>query len=258
VGAGGAGDDGGSTGLFHHWRYAHITELRADAVNAPLLGMKKVVSEDAVRRALSKIDEAAGIGWLREQLEYCVRPLLSEPWILDVDTTVRPLYGHQQAAEVGYNPSKRGRPSQVYHSYLMAELRLVLEVEVASGKQHTAKHAAPGLWALLDRLRAACAPALLRGDTDWGNEAVMCEAERRGNPICSSCACAAGSSGCWSGQCGRVIGSMPAPAGRASGARFDWSAGAGSAVSLCCAGACAKSCSPSAPPPIPRPPKKPR
>ena len=119
--------------LAGHWRYAHITALRADAVNAPLLGMKKVVSEDSVRRALSKIDEASGIRWLREHLEYCVRPLLSEPWVLDVDTTVQPLYGHQQAAEVGYNPSKRGRPSHVYHSYLMAELRLVLEVEVASG-----------------------------------------------------------------------------------------------------------------------------
>ena len=168
--------------LAGHWRYAHITALRAEAVNAPLLGMKKVVSEDAVRRALGKIDEVAGIAWLREQLEYCVRPLLSEPWVLDVDTTVKPLYGHQHAAEVSYNPSKRGRPSHVYHSYLMAELRLVLEVEVASGKAHTAKHAAPGLWALLDRLGPACAPTLLRGDSDWGSEAVMCEAERRGQP----------------------------------------------------------------------------
>ena len=168
--------------LAGHWRYAHITALRADAVNAPLLGMKKVVSEDAVRRALGKIDEAGGIAWLREQLEYCVRPLLGELWVLDVDTTVKPLYGHQQAAEVGYNPSKRGRPSQVYHSYLMAELRLVLEVEVASGKEHTAKHAAPGLWALLDRLGPACAPCLLRGDNDWGSEPVMREAERRGQP----------------------------------------------------------------------------
>ena len=168
--------------LAGHWRYAHITALRADAVNAPLLGMKKVVSEDAVRRALSKIDEAGGIAWLREQLEYCVRPLLGELWVLDVDTTVKPLYGHQEAAAVGYNPSKRGRPSQVYHSYLMAELRLVLEVEVASGKEHTAKHAAPGLWALLDRLGPACAPCLLRGDNDWGSEPVMREAERRGQP----------------------------------------------------------------------------
>ena len=168
--------------LAGHWRYAHITALRGDGVNAPLLGMKKVVSEDAVRRALSKIEEEPGIAWLREQLEYCTRPLLSEPWILDVDTTVKPLYGHQEAAVVGYNPSKRGRPSHVYHSYLMAELRLVPEVEVASGKEHTAKHAAPGLWALLDRLGPARRPWLLRGDADWSSEAVMRQAEGRDQP----------------------------------------------------------------------------
>jgi hypothetical protein len=72
--------------LAGHWRYAHITALRGDGVNAPLLGMKKVVSEDAVRRALGKIEEEAGVAWLREQLEYCTRPLLGEPWIFDVDT----------------------------------------------------------------------------------------------------------------------------------------------------------------------------
>ena len=35
-----------------------------DAVNRPLLGMSKVVSEDALRRALAKIDEPAGVQWL--------------------------------------------------------------------------------------------------------------------------------------------------------------------------------------------------
>src|ERR1700720_370824 len=32
--------------LSGHYRYAHITTLRCDAVNPPLLGMKKVMSED--------------------------------------------------------------------------------------------------------------------------------------------------------------------------------------------------------------------
>src|SRR6516164_3076215 len=35
--------------LAGHWRYAHMTALRCDPVNPPLLGMKEVVSEDAVR-----------------------------------------------------------------------------------------------------------------------------------------------------------------------------------------------------------------
>jgi Transposase DDE domain group 1 len=166
--------------LAGHQRYAHITTLRCDPVNPPLLGMAKVVSEDAVRRALGKIAEEPGREWLQEHLDYCTRPLLREPWILDVDTTVKPLYGHQEAAVVGYNPQKPGRPSHTYHSYILANLRLVLEVEVQAGNQHAAKHSAPGLWALLDRLGPACAPWLLRGDKDWGNEGVISEAERRG------------------------------------------------------------------------------
>jgi Transposase DDE domain group 1 len=166
--------------LAGHHRYAHITTLRCDPVNPRLLGMTKVVSEDAVRRGLGKIEDEAGRGWLQEQLDYCTRPLLGEPWILDVDTTVKPLYGHQQGAVVGYNPKKPGRPSHTYHSYLMANLRLVLDVEVQPGNQHAAKHSAPGLWALLDRLGPAGAPWLLRGDKDWGNEGVISEAERRG------------------------------------------------------------------------------
>jgi hypothetical protein len=46
----------------------------------------------------------------------------------------------------------------VYHSYLIVEPDLVLEVAVASEKAHAAKHAMPGLRAPLDRLEAACAP----------------------------------------------------------------------------------------------------
>jgi hypothetical protein len=102
--------------------------------------------------------------------------------ILDVDTTVKPLYGHQQGAVVGYNPTKPGRPSHTYHSYILANLRLILDVEVQSGNQHAAKHSTPGLWALLDRLGPQCAPWLLRGDKDWGNEGVISEAERRDQP----------------------------------------------------------------------------
>src|SRR5215471_3805988 len=84
--------------LAGHWRYAHMTTLRCDPVNPPLLGMKEVVSEDAVRRGLDKIEEDAGVGWLQGHLDYTTRPLLSEPWILDIDTTVKPLYGHQEGA----------------------------------------------------------------------------------------------------------------------------------------------------------------
>ena len=47
--------------LSGHRRYAHVTTLRCDPVNPPLLGMRKIVSEDAERRGLTKIDEAKGL-----------------------------------------------------------------------------------------------------------------------------------------------------------------------------------------------------
>jgi hypothetical protein len=168
--------------LAGHWRYAHITALRCDPVNPPLLGMEQVLSEDAVRRGFDKIEEDAGLAWLQEHLDYTTRPLLSEPWILDIDTTVKPLYGHQQGAVVSYNPHKPGRPSHSYHSYMLAELRLVLAVEVAPGNEHTSKHAAGGLWQLVDRLAAEQRPWLIRGDASFGNEPVMREAEQRRRP----------------------------------------------------------------------------
>src|SRR5512134_2090670 len=46
--------------LAGHQRYAHITALRGDGVNAALLGMRRVMSEDSVRRALAKIERQPG------------------------------------------------------------------------------------------------------------------------------------------------------------------------------------------------------
>ena len=168
--------------LAGHKRYAHIAALRGDEVLPELLGMGRIVSEDAVRRAFATIEEEAGAVWLRRHLDYCLEPLLAEAWILDVDTTVKPLYGRQEGAVVGYNPKKPGRPSHCYHTYSMAGTRLVFDVDVCAGDQHASKHCAPGLWALLDRTPRDCWPTLLRGDKGFGNEATMREAEQRWLP----------------------------------------------------------------------------
>lgn len=166
--------------LAGQWRYAHITALRGDTVNAALLGLSKVVSEDSVRRGFEKIPAAAGAAWLCRHLEDTVRPILTEPWILDGDTTIKPLYGHQEGAEVGYNPHKPGRPSHAYHTFLVAGLRLVLEVAIEPGTRHQAKHSGPHLWDLLGRLPRSHWPRLVRGDTDWGSERNMARCEQEG------------------------------------------------------------------------------
>ena len=100
----------------------------------------------------------------------------------DVDTTVKPLYGHQEGAVVGYNPKSLGGPATAITPIRLAGTRLVLDVDVSAGDEHTSNHSAPGLWALLDRTPRDCWPSLLRGDKGFGNEGIMGEAERRALP----------------------------------------------------------------------------
>ena len=165
--------------LAGHRRYSHVTAIRCDGINPGLLGMRKVISEDALRNALKRIPETAGTAWLDSHLSASVAPLLDAPWILDADTTIKTLYGHQQGALIGYNPKKPGRPSHAYHSYFMAGVRQVLGVEVCPGNEHTAKHAQPGLLKILDDLPAERKPKLVRGDNAFGNDPLMTALEER-------------------------------------------------------------------------------
>ena len=168
--------------LCGHQRYAHVSALRGDTINPALLGMTKVVSEDSLRGGMKKLDEELAVRWMQTHLGAVTDPLLREPWILDSDVTVKPLYGHQEGAVVGYNPHKPGRPSHTYHTYFIANLRLVLEVEVQPGNRSASKYSSPGLWALLDRIGRAHWPAFIRGDRDWGTEGNMARAEQEGLP----------------------------------------------------------------------------
>jgi hypothetical protein len=165
--------------LSGHKRYSHVTTIRCDGVNPGLLGMNKVISEDALRRALAAIPEAEGVTWLDRHLAESVTPLLDAPWILDIDTTVKPLYGKQEGAVVSYNPKKPGRPSHSYHTYLMAGLRLVLGMEVKAGDQHTGSHSLPGLLRVLDGLPLPQRPKIVRGDCGFGSDTLMGPLEER-------------------------------------------------------------------------------
>jgi hypothetical protein len=168
--------------LAGHRRYAHITGIRFDGVNPQLLGMRRVASEDSVRRAFADVEESQSTEWLMRHLRISYEPLLREPWILDIDTTVKPLYGHQEGAVKGYNPGKPGRPSHVYHTYFAANIRLVLDAEVQAGNQTASSFAQPELWKFLDSLPVESRPAFLRGDCGWGTETMMVKAEERKIP----------------------------------------------------------------------------
>lgn len=160
-------------------RYAHVTALRADTVNPQGLGMTRVCSEDSVRRAFAGVDPQACEQWQTGALEKTWQPALRLPWILDLDATVKPIYGRQEGAQIGYNPHKPGRPSHAYHTLLVRGLRLVLDVVVRPGKQHAATHSRANLWRVWERLPKEHRPWLICGDASYGHEGLLAECDAR-------------------------------------------------------------------------------
>lgn len=164
------------------WRYAHISHYQKDALGADVLGIEGgFVSEDSVRRGLlqAKKDWDVWDQWLSKSERAAVLPLLRERYILDLDTSVKIVYGRQEGAEVGYNPTKHGRPSQVLHVGFIGMLRLLVTADVAGGKAHAACHMAQKTWAWIDSLPEDCKPHLIRGDIGFGNEGYFLECENR-------------------------------------------------------------------------------
>jgi hypothetical protein len=64
------------------------------ALSNPGLVVRADRADEAAIRGLATIGEAKGLPWLQNHLDYCTALLLSEPWALDMDSTVKTLYGH--------------------------------------------------------------------------------------------------------------------------------------------------------------------
>jgi hypothetical protein len=165
------------TALTDGRRFSHIERLREDPTIPDLFGMESVVGDDTVRRFFKSVDPVTGAEWIARN----AKPLwgsLPDPIIMDWDSTVQPKYGHQEGAEIGYNPGKPGRRS--FHPLLgiVAGTRLCPAYRFRSGDTVTATQ-----WeqAMLDAQRwlGDRRVWLNRGDLGLGHDAVMAWHETR-------------------------------------------------------------------------------
>ena len=78
--------------------------------------------------------------------------MLRFAYVIDIDNTVKPIFGHQEGTELGYNPQKPGRPSHNYHTFFIGGARITLGVDVLPGKQHSGICGMRSLWAFLDAI----------------------------------------------------------------------------------------------------------
>ena len=133
-------------------RYAHVAGLRGDEVAPRILGMNKIISDESLRRALAHLAPAP-----------C-------KYSSEEERAARAI---QLAKSTAWMDKALGESTQ-------ESLRTpwILDAEVQSGKASAAKHSLPRLCQLIERLVPEERPALVRGDSAFGNQGVMAEMER--------------------------------------------------------------------------------
>lgn len=92
------------------------------------------------------------------------KPSAPRKIIFDLDSTVLPLYGKQEAATIGYNPAKKGRPS--YHPLLCFNgiTRDYWQGELRPGDTHTATGTVELLQTAFAKIPPSVKIKIVRGD----------------------------------------------------------------------------------------------
>lgn len=163
-------------------RFCHVRWLQDDAGVAAMMGIEQVRGEDALRRLVSQISQDQLRSWFRptEQELFACLPL---KFIADWDSTVNTRYGHQEQAERGYNPHKKGRLSHHPLICVAAGSRLCLHMEWRPGDTVSATRWVEAMEQLWNHPTIAARLWLNRGDIGFGQESIMawheCQSQAR-------------------------------------------------------------------------------
>lgn len=160
-------------------RFTKIESFTHDPLVKRLIHLRKHLDKDTLigkikRFRFRQTNELLGInGWLSRKVH---RQFPVGKDILDIDSSVRTVYSHQEGARKGYNP-QRGKKS--YHPLLafLASTRECILSWLRPGDAYTANNAAGFLKQVFAMLPPEISSLLVRGDSGFFDDQVLCELE---------------------------------------------------------------------------------
>ena len=160
--------------------------LRQNGVFQYLTGLPSYPDATTLRRFLLRVAPTAlpKLCALHDRFLHRMMLLPKPPTrvIFDVDSTVLVVYGRQEQARIGYNPTKRGRPS--YHPLLCFEgqSRDFWHGELRPGDAHTASGILELLEACFAKLPAGVRSIIVRADKGFYDHGLVewLEAQKAG------------------------------------------------------------------------------
>lgn len=152
--------------------FSDVNRLRHDPAIPEILGMKRVVGDDTIRRFFKSINIEDARKWIADA-SLPIRSALPKNFILDWDSTIITRYGNQEDAVVGYNPTKRGRPSHHPLLAIVADTRLCLHFSHRPGNAASSTDCIEAMEDALKYCGPNHKPFLNRGDIGFGNNKIM-------------------------------------------------------------------------------------
>lgn len=121
-------------------RFYHLNVVRNDAGLTKALGLDQLPKESNLRRQLTKASSIEVERMRRLISSNLGKANQTDKTVeigLDIDSTVTTVYGKQEGAEVGYNPTKKGRPSYSVKTAFTANNEDCANLRLDGGKSHS-------------------------------------------------------------------------------------------------------------------------
>lgn len=166
-------------------RFADIDMIRHDAAVAKAMGIeRRIPGEDAFPRMFAGANMEKCRAWMHSAQHWLWKMFDGKQFlILDWDSTVLTKYGEQELSEIGYNPSKPGRPS---HHPLLCEIagaRLLPMLHYRAGNTGSKTGWRETMNTMMRQMPDNVGLYLNRGDVAFGCEDILSwHEEAKGRP----------------------------------------------------------------------------
>jgi hypothetical protein len=157
--------------------------LKADEALHAILGIKRCPGADAVRKFFTRFDGGKIQALWRPLWKWMLQrvPPMQGGYTLDLDSSVFERYGHQQGAQKGYNPSRRGQRSHHPLLAVLSEVHVVLHGWLRAGATTACSGVVNFLREALEMARqAGISIHTLRADCGFYGQALLGFLEEQG------------------------------------------------------------------------------
>jgi hypothetical protein len=159
------------------YKFSHTHVLRLDDTLKQIFEWKQIPSDTTYKRFFQKFNQGINNEVFPLLQQWFFNQLVFDNYALDLDSTDITRYGNQEGNAIGYNPTKKGRPSHHPLFAFLGNERMVVNSWLRSGNTssaHQCVHFLEETLAILQHKKIG----LLRADSGFASDTIFTHLEK--------------------------------------------------------------------------------